>query len=62
VVCADDILFVVMPWANAVLDATKVNATADTQYSAVLGTLVMKSLLLAARNAGSVVAGFNDFG
>jgi len=51
-----------MPCANAVLDIARVNATADAQHSAVLGTLIMENLLLAARIACSVNAGFNDVG
>jgi hypothetical protein len=51
-----------MPWAKAVLDAARVSATAETQYSAVLGTLIVEIIFLATRNAGSVIAGFNDVG
>jgi hypothetical protein len=51
-----------MPWPSAVLGAARASAAADTQYSAVLGTLIMEILLFAAREAGSVIAGINNVG
>jgi hypothetical protein len=54
--------FIAMPCANAVLATANVNATADTQYNEVLGILIMEFLLCAARNAGNVIAGFNNVG